>query len=355
MRKDVNQYYLGRSTDGIGRFATGNVCADLPGAHEPVAIDAVDFFLGSHFDEPRPVFRRDTSLHFPVAHGHRLPVFTRQDGNLFVAPQRVDEAAMINDRFHTVRVPCARNASNRISVVELAYAKPMDREELLSPGARLRWAREKAGFKTAKEAAKRLHIGDVSYRAYENDQHGFVKHAWKFGKLFNVDPEWLVEGVNHPVANNPDTPASSVSVIHPPSSNLTMLKRMDIYNVGIRGAEVLDLTEDCDFVPFSNGFLHGLSKAPVESLFIVSNLGDAMEPTIRRDDWAMVDKSIRDLRVHDQIWVLSYAGAGMVKRLRPAPGGKVQILSDNPAVPTIEADSADVDILGRVIWVARMM
>jgi phage repressor protein C with HTH and peptisase S24 domain len=46
----------------------------------------------------------------------------------------------------------------------------------------------------------------------------------------------------------------------------------------------------------------------------------------------------------------------MVKRLLPGKGGKLSILSDNPAFAPIEdVEAKDVAVVGRVVWVGRKL
>lgn len=77
--------------------------------------------------------------------------------------------------------------------------------------------------------------------------------------------------------------------------------------------------------------------------------GDSMEPTLRSGDILLVDSSSR--RIHDgQLFVLRDQGSLLIKRLQPALGGRVRVISDNPRYPEQVVDSPELDILGRVIW-----
>lgn len=80
-----------------------------------------------------------------------------------------------------------------------------------------------------------------------------------------------------------------------------------------------------------------------------------MEPTVRRDDLLMIDTAQNRIAMQDQIWALSYAGTGMVKRVRRLAGGMMHLLSDNPSVPPLEVSEEDVYVVGKVVWVARVM
>lgn len=83
-----------------------------------------------------------------------------------------------------------------------------------------------------------------------------------------------------------------------------------------------------------------------------------MEPTLLRSDMLLIDASQNRVSFNDQIYALSYAGCGMIKRLRRQKGlhgDETVILSDNPVVPPQVVPSDDIHIVGRVVWVGRTM
>ena len=226
-------------------------------------------------------------------------------------------------------------------------------DDLDTPGKRLRFARERAGFKTAKDAARKAEIGEVSWRAYENDQHGYSKKATAIARVLGVSVEWLLDG--GPIIE-PDIPAAP-----PPDMNtslsaaqIELVRRVDITYAMGDGTVIEDYPET-DFLPFSLNFLRQFARGPTDRLFIASGHGESMEPTLRRDDLVMIDASQNRVAFQDHIWALTYCGAGMIKRLRRVSGGRLLIHSDNPAVPPQEADEEDVYVVGKVVWIARMM
>lgn len=59
--------------------------------------------------------------------------------------------------------------------------------------ARLRQAREKAGFESASAAAAKFGWGEAGYRHHENGTRGFgLDAAKKYGRAFKVKPGWLL-------------------------------------------------------------------------------------------------------------------------------------------------------------------
>jgi hypothetical protein len=78
-----------------------------------------------------------------------------------------------------------------------------DQEALTEPFERMRWARRRAGFDHAKDAAVALGISDVTYRSYERA----AEHAGRWPKLpqlqriatrFGVNWLWLHDGQGDP-------------------------------------------------------------------------------------------------------------------------------------------------------------
>lgn len=73
----------------------------------------------------------------------------------------------------------------------------MERETM---GDRLKWARERAGWPSARQAAlKKLHMSASSYAAHENGQNDFgPEDAERYGKAFGINPSWLLLGEGVP-------------------------------------------------------------------------------------------------------------------------------------------------------------
>lgn len=133
-----------------------------------------------------------------------------------------------------------------------------------------------------------------------------------------------------------------------------MVRKVNIaYAMG--DGTVIEDHPEVEYLPFSLSFLRQLTRANTDCLFLATGQGDSLEPTIRREDLVMIDTSQTVLTQQDHIWALTYAGAGMIKRVRRHPNGQVTLLSDNPSVPPLDADAQDIHIVGKVVWIARVM
>src|SRR3546814_9576764 len=68
-------------------------------------------------------------------------------------------------------LPNIASKRNMICSVPLCNVSRMDSNDLDSPGKRLKWAREKAGFQQAGDFAKRVGVHPTTYRAYRSEEH----------------------------------------------------------------------------------------------------------------------------------------------------------------------------------------
>ena len=84
--------------------------------------------------------------------------------------------------------------------------------------------------------------------------------------------------------------------------------------------------------------------------------GDSMSPTLNHGDDIMVDNRAALTPVRDGIHVIRLDDVLMVKRLANGPGGRLSVLSDNPAYPGWpDVDGETVTVIGRVVWVGRRL
>lgn len=261
---------------------------------------------------------------------------------------------MTVDRFHSVELSRDMISSNRISIAGECYRFRMVDDETDSPGKRLKFARKRAGFPTAKSFAEKVGVKEVTYRAYEGDQIGFANSAPRFAKRLGVSTDWLLEGGEIP----DDEPEQARTVMATAEIaeqlGVRMVRQVDISYAMGDGAVIADYPET-GLIPFAQTFLGQLGVRSPENVFICHGEGDSMAPTIFDRDLVMVDTSRQRITMQDRIWALTVAGAGMIKRLRVLPGNQIAVLSDNPAVPEQTFDGDDVYIVGQVVWIGRRM
>lgn len=106
---------------------------------------------------------------------------------------------------------------------------------------------------------------------------------------------------------------------------------------------------------FDASNLREITLTPAHLLLIGKGIGDSMEPTIGSHDDVMINLAENELGRFDGIYAITIEGAGAIKRLSPAGGGMVEVISDNPNHPNRVRTfpRKDIRIIGRIPWSAR--
>jgi phage repressor protein C with HTH and peptisase S24 domain len=121
------------------------------------------------------------------------------------------------------------------------------------------------------------------------------------------------------------------------------------------GATYLDVPVTEEVHHFPRAWLRRYTRSSPDKLFFAQGIGDSMEPTLHDSDLLLIDTDQRQLTSADRIWVLTYADCGMIKRLRPVPGGGVEVWSDKKEVSPFTAYDGEIEIIGRVVAVQRKL
>ena len=119
-------------------------------------------------------------------------------------------------------------------------------DRMMTPAERLRIARMRAGFNTAKEAAEAMGFAVSTYIAHENGSRGYpAKKAYTYARKFKVKEQWLLYGVGEAPGDTGSEQAEIVRLI----DHLPPLKRAEAigYLRGLAG----------DYIPCK----HGRTKA----------------------------------------------------------------------------------------------
>ncbi len=109
------------------------------------------------------------------------------------------------------------------------------------------------------------------------------------------------------------------------------------------------------YYAFKKQWLKG--KGEVKSMRLMRVTGQSMEPTLEDEDIVLVDLSQRGV-LAGKIYAVRMDDEIVVKRLEKAPG-KLMLISDNRDFYSIQevpvGEQLNVEVLGRVIWMAREM
>ena len=115
----------------------------------------------------------------------------------------ISEADFIVPKLHNVTRTCKPFSAPR-NLYGDTFSNMVDWTELREPWDRLRWARFKAGFERANEAAESLGMLPVTYRTYEREpgrpgaRNFDHELAIRFAKKFKVSWTWLLTGEGAP-------------------------------------------------------------------------------------------------------------------------------------------------------------
>lgn len=137
--------------------------------------------------------------------GEGGPVLPGDRASLLPAPDGVDrhgEPGAVDNRLgpgglddvfvrpHSQMMHDASQVSKRQMHYGRRYAAPME-----TPADRLKAARQKAGYETAKSAAEAMGATVSTYIQHESGVRGYpAKTAARYAKFFRVAPEWLLYG-----------------------------------------------------------------------------------------------------------------------------------------------------------------
>jgi phage repressor protein C with HTH and peptisase S24 domain len=227
--------------------------------------------------------------------------------------------------------------------------------------ARLRAAREAAGFKSASDAAQRFRWRASTYMAHENGQNGIrTEPALAYARAFGVDPGWLMTGLRAGKAQ--EKSAGKNSTGKRPSPHETGTAPVGAIYSGERwprDLRVLGMAE-CgpDGWSLWNGEVIEMTSRPPNLAgamlaYAVYVVGDSMEPRYHSGELVYVHPG-RPVDVGAYVLVQvkpkedGDAPRAVVKRLVRRSATKVTLEQFNPK-KTIELKSGDILSMHRVV------
>jgi phage repressor protein C with HTH and peptisase S24 domain len=228
--------------------------------------------------------------------------------------------------------------------------------------ARLRQAREAAGFKSAAEAIERFRFTASTYMAHENGQNGIrVEPAQAYAHAFGVDPGWLLTGLRaKPEAAQRGERQRSSRASQGPRETQTPIPGA-IYSAERwpRDLRVLGMAE-CgpDGWSLWNGEVIEMTSRPpnlagAAQAYAVYVVGDSMEPRYHSGELVYVHPGRPvDVGAYVLVQVKSKeagdAPRAVVKRLVRRSATKVTLEQFNPK-KTIELKASDIISIHRVV------
>ncbi|MFC0204705.1 S24 family peptidase [Novosphingobium soli] len=137
-----------------------------------------------------------------------------------------------------------------------------------------------------------------------------------------------------------------------PAEDVVYIQKLDLSLSMGPGTHIDDWVE-AEPVAFDLAFIRSVTRTASDRLKLVTGIGDSMYPTLNWGDVILIDTTERQLARQDAVYWIDVYGAAGLKRLRNVGRSRVLVISDNPNVPDMEVDAADLRIQGRAIWLAR--
>lgn len=118
--------------------------------------------------------------------------------------------------------------------------------------SRLKNARLRAGYKSARQFALQNGLIENTYRSHESGERGIKQpEAEKYAALLKVDLYWLLTGrenpqSQHPVAKNPGMEERSAEAGWPPSRHPATFRKIPVLGYAVEGNEKNTIHWDYD-------------------------------------------------------------------------------------------------------------
>jgi hypothetical protein len=140
-----------------------------------------------------------------------------------------------------------------------------------------------------------------------------------------------------------------------PADDYLLIPYLDVGASAGAGALLADDERAESALAFQSRWIRRMCSGDPQALSVIRVDGDSMLPTLADGDPILVDTADAAERLRDGIYVLRIDDTLMVKRLARNPKTRgVAVRSDNPAYPSWDdCRLADIDVIGRVIWVGR--
>lgn len=115
------------------------------------------------------------------------------NGNAQLGRDHIGRASLANDVGMRLHLPIMHNAPPKRKC--LLHHRTVYRDPMESPADRLKAAREKSGYDSAKGAAEAMGVPVATYIQHENGSRGYpAERAARYARFFRTTPEWLLYG-----------------------------------------------------------------------------------------------------------------------------------------------------------------
>lgn len=197
---------------------------------------------------------------------------------------------------------------------------------------RLQWAREKAGYAEAVQAADAMNIERPTYYGHENGSRGLSRAASRYARFFRVSLDWLMENRGDP------RPPARRDRPEPPS--LLEVPLLEWVSAGRLAAPASQIPiEDVPLLAFTD-----LGRG---DFFALRVDGDSMNRVSPDGSIIVVNKADRTL-VPDKCYVFSVKGEVTYKLWNAEPVYLAPFSTNESNKPIFIKQKRDLEVIGRV-------
>lgn len=253
-------------------------------------------------------------------------------------------------------------------------------------GDRLRKLREKAGFRSSREAAQHFDVPVSTYNAHERAGHHGGRDfdedvARKYARWFGGNMLWLFHGKGAVDAHIDSADIAATmddGKAEGPRDELDGVSSEKLYKGKLPGASPdIDISAGAGpgglplpglpasgtgvvyaaeavrgEIVLPDYVLAEFSRAKAGRVHWIRVRGDSMEPTLNPGDRVAVDTTDAAIGSGGLFVIRDWDGEVMVKRLRKVPGAEpasIEIISDNPKQANDVVSADMVTVIGRVV------
>lgn len=212
----------------------------------------------------------------------------------------------------------------------------------MSFAKRFEEARERAGLSVA-SLAKHLGVSAQSVYLWQQGSVPKAARLRELADLLGVSLQWLMYGNEEP---------HSLTDLQ---SGVVVVPQLNI-EASAGFGDYVNEVDDCvvKMIGLSSEWLHQtLPGANHKSLVVHTVVGDSMDPTLKDNDFVLLDTSV-DRVTRDGLFVVGFDGLLFAKRIQVLPGRKLALISDNDAYKPITIDLTDEScsfrVIGRIVY-----
>lgn len=201
---------------------------------------------------------------------------------------------------------------------------------------------------TQAEVARRIGVSAPGLWKLVHNRVRKSRHLVRLAEELETTPDYLLGKTD-----NPDLPEEPALVIPNSMPNVFQIDEWDL-SVSMEG-RYFKLPITGTSYAFSASWLKLFTNARPGQVYVARQIGDAMLPTIGSGDLIMIDTADRRVSQSDHLWAVVYEGNSLIRRIRPAAEGRVEISADNMVIRPVLAFPQQFYVVGRVVNIVHRL